>query len=58
MPSKDGRVEPRIWRLKDYRSYEELKTDIDEYMKFYNEERYQEKLNSLAPLEFRHQAVA
>ncbi|MFD2115634.1 IS3 family transposase [Paenibacillus yanchengensis] len=47
-----------MWRLKDYRSYEELKTDIDEYMKFYNEERYQEKLNSLAPLEFRHQAVA
>ncbi|WP_374705760.1 IS3 family transposase, partial [Oceanobacillus oncorhynchi] len=25
---------------------------------FYNEERYQAKLNSLAPLEFRHQAVA
>ncbi|WP_374705723.1 IS3 family transposase [Oceanobacillus oncorhynchi] len=27
-------------------------------MTFYNEERYQAKLNSLAPLEFRHQAVA
>ncbi|WP_420827817.1 IS3 family transposase, partial [Gracilibacillus alcaliphilus] len=25
---------------------------------FYNEERYQEKLNSLAPLEYRYQTVA
>ncbi|WP_371817668.1 IS3 family transposase, partial [Amphibacillus sp. MSJ-3] len=24
----------------------------------YNEERYQERLNSLAPLEYRHQAAA
>ncbi|WP_370642491.1 IS3 family transposase [Virgibacillus salidurans] len=27
-------------------------------MQFYNEERYQERLNSLAPLEYRYQAVA
>ncbi|WP_460578387.1 IS3 family transposase [Gracilibacillus alcaliphilus] len=27
-------------------------------MQFYNEERYQEKLNSLAPLEYRYQTVA
>ncbi|MFL0487290.1 IS3 family transposase [Virgibacillus pantothenticus] len=27
-------------------------------MTFYNEERYQKRLNSLAPLEYRHQAVA
>ncbi|MFL0465393.1 IS3 family transposase [Virgibacillus pantothenticus] len=26
-------------------------------MTFYNEERYQKRLNSLAPLEYRHQAV-
>lgn len=44
--------------LKNYHTFEELEKDIDEYIKFYNEERYQEKLNSLAPLEFRYQAVA
>ncbi|WP_374705750.1 IS3 family transposase [Oceanobacillus oncorhynchi] len=27
-------------------------------MQFYNKERYQEKLNSLTPLEYRDQAVA
>lgn len=43
--------------LKNYRTFEELKKDIDAYMTFYNEERYQEKLNSLAPLEFRYQAA-
>lgn len=44
--------------LKNYSTFEELEKDIDAYIKFYNEERYQEKLNSLAPLEFRYQAVA
>ncbi len=44
--------------LKHYKTFEELKRDIDQYIKFYNEERYQEKLNSLAPLEYRYQTAA
>lgn len=41
-----------------YPTYESLIHDIDDYMRFYNEERYQEKLNSLTPIEYRYQAVA
>ncbi|WP_208528050.1 IS3 family transposase [Jeotgalibacillus sp. R-1-5s-1] len=44
--------------MKQYKNYEELVNDIDQYMRFYNEERYQEKLNNLAPMEYRYQAVA
>ncbi|MGE7128970.1 IS3 family transposase [Lysinibacillus xylanilyticus] len=40
-----------------YDSYEALKQAIDEYIHFYNHHRYQRKLNSLSPLEFRAQAV-
>lgn len=43
---------------KTYMTYEALVDDIDDYIRFYNEERYQEKLNSLTPLEYRSQAVA
>ncbi|TFD93142.1 IS3 family transposase, partial [Jeotgalibacillus sp. R-1-5s-1] len=46
------------YELKQYKNYEELVNDIDQYMRFYNEERYQEKLNNLAPIEYRYQAVA
>lgn len=53
-----GHFKYEKYDLKNYRSFEELEKDIDEYIKFYNEERYQEKLNSLAPMEFRYQAVA
>ncbi|WP_081578969.1 IS3 family transposase [Exiguobacterium antarcticum] len=30
---------------------------IQKYIHFYNEERYQQRLNGLAPLEYREQAV-
>lgn len=53
-----GHFKCESYNLKNYRTYEELKKDIDKYIKFYNEERYQERLNSLAPLEYRHQAAA
>ncbi|RKD25135.1 transposase [Ammoniphilus oxalaticus] len=58
MESFFGHFKCECYDLKNYKTYEELKKDIDEYIRFYNEERYQEKLNSLAPLEFRHQAAA
>ena len=30
---------------------------IDQYIQFYNEQRYQEKLKGLTPMEFRNQAL-
>lgn len=53
-----GHFKCECYSLKNYKTYEELEEDIHKYIKFYNEERYQEKLNSLAPLEYRDQAVA
>lgn len=58
MESFFGHFKCESYDLKQYKTFEELTKDIDQYIKFYNEERYQMKLNSLAPLEYRHQAVA
>lgn len=53
-----GHFKCERYELKQYKSYEELVNDIDQYMRFYNEGRYQEKLNNLAPMEYRYQAAA
>ncbi len=39
--------------LNKYKTYEELKNDIDEYIYFYNYKRLQKRLNSLSPTEYR-----
>ena len=53
-----GHFKCEKYDLNTYLTYHSLTDDIDDYMKFYNEERYQETLNSLTPLEFRYQAAA
>lgn len=40
-----------------YCTYEELKTDIDNYISFYNNKRLQKRLNSMSPLEYRSHAA-
>ena len=47
-----------IWfgHEKEYRSEEELIRRIDEYIKWYNEERIQVKLKGLTPLQYRSKA--
>ncbi len=44
--------------LKKYKTFEELVSDIDAYIYFYNHQRFQERNNGLAPLEMRNKAVA
>jgi hypothetical protein len=39
-------------------TFEELVSDIDAYIYFYNHQRFQERKNGLAPLEMRNKAVA
>ncbi|MCR1895388.1 IS3 family transposase, partial [Ligilactobacillus murinus] len=39
------------------KTYEELVEDINDYIEFYNTQRYQTKLNSLTPEEYRNQAA-
>lgn len=49
----------KVEKYYSYKSetYEALKGAIDTYIKFYKNERYQEKLNGLSPLEYRTQAA-
>lgn len=42
---------------KKYKTYEELVEDINDYIESYNTQRYQTKLNSLTPEEYRNQAA-
>ena len=49
-----GHFKCESYDLKKYTSYEALVEVIDRYMRFYNEERYQQKLNNLAPIEYRY----
>ncbi|NQM30224.1 IS3 family transposase, partial [Streptococcus suis] len=44
--------------LKKYKTFEELVSDIDAYIYFYNHQRFQERNNGLVPLEMRNKAVA
>lgn len=53
-----GHFKCEQYDLKQYQTYDALVSDIDRYMYFYNHNRCQEKLNSLTPVEYRHQAAA
>ncbi|WP_462405254.1 IS3 family transposase [Gracilibacillus sp. Marseille-QA3620] len=52
-----GTLKVEKYYLHKYETYEALKHAIDQYIKFYNNERYQETLNGLSPLEYRTQAA-
>ncbi|EGS36274.1 integrase core domain protein [Limosilactobacillus oris F0423] len=40
-----------------FKTYQDLTSSVDRYIHFYNHQRYQTKLNSLTPVEYRHQAA-
>jgi len=52
-----GTLKVEKYYLHKYETFEALQSAIDEYIQFYNNERYQETLNGLSPLEFRSQAA-
>ena len=52
-----GTLKVEKYYLHKFETYEALKHAIDTYIKFYNNERYQETLNGLSPLEYRTQAA-
>ena len=52
-----GTLKVEKYYLHKFETYEELKNAIDAYIKFYNNERYQETLNGLSAIEFRSQAT-
>lgn len=57
MESFWGILKCEKYYLHKYETLEELEKAIYEYIYFYNNERYQEKLNSLSPIEFRAKAA-
>jgi putative transposase len=57
MESFWGTLKCEKYYLHNYRTFEELKRDIDDYIHFYNNERLQAKLNGLSPMEFRTKAA-
>ena len=51
-----GTLKAEMFYGKKFKTLEELSNKIVEYIKFYNEERFQKRLGCLAPLEYRNQA--
>jgi putative transposase len=51
-----GTLKTEMFYGKNFKSLEELKDRIIEYIKFYNEERLQKNLGCMAPLEYRNHA--
>lgn len=50
-----GMLKSEMYYLKKFNSYDELKKAVIDYINYYNNGRYQKRLNCMTPLEFRKQ---
>ncbi|KYG26695.1 transposase [Alkalihalobacillus trypoxylicola] len=57
MESFFGTLKCEKYYLHKYKTFEELSLAIDEYIHFYNHDRYQKRLNGLSPMEYRAKAA-
>jgi putative transposase len=57
MESFWGTLKCEKYYLHKYETFEDLSRAIDEYIHFYNYERYQKRLNGLSPIEYRAEAA-
>lgn len=53
MESFWGMMKSEMYYLNRFHTYEELETAVKEYINYSNNKRYQKRLNSMAPLEYR-----
>lgn len=53
-----GIIKTEMYYLNKFGTYEELKEAIEKYIYYYNNNRYQEKLGCLSPMEFHNLMVA
>ena len=53
-----GTLKAEMYYLHRFSDYGYLKSAIERYIQFYNSGRYQERLNGLAPLEYREALLA
>jgi putative transposase len=51
-----GTLKCEKYYLNKYETFEELSKAIDEYINFYNYDRYQKRLNGHSPMEYRAKA--
>ena len=52
-----GTLKAEMYHLHKFDTYDQLVNAIETYIHFYNYERYQKKLNGLAPMEYRNQSI-
>ncbi|HYD21181.1 MAG TPA: IS3 family transposase [Flavipsychrobacter sp.] len=52
-----GIIKSELFYLKKYNSVEDLKTDIDDYIKYYNRDRIKLNLNGMSPIQYRAHAL-
>ncbi|MED4732176.1 IS3 family transposase [Aneurinibacillus migulanus] len=57
MESFWGTLKCEKYYLHQYKTFEELSLAIDEYIHFYNYDRYQKRLNGFSPMEYRAKAA-
>ena len=48
-----GILKSELFYLKKYNSIDQLKNEIDEYIKYYNNERIKSNLNKMSPIKYR-----
>lgn len=48
-----GMLKSEMYYLKKFNAYDELEAAIKDYINYYNTQRYQKRLNCMAPLEYR-----
>ncbi|MUV04687.1 IS3 family transposase [Flavobacterium rakeshii] len=48
-----GTLKSELFYLKDYKSIEELKNDINDYISYYNNDRIKLNLNGMSPIKYR-----
>ena len=58
MESFWGFLKTEMYYLRKFDTFEELKTAVEEYIYYYNNNRYQEKLGCLSPMEYHNLMVA
>ena len=49
-----GMLKSETYYLKKFQTYEELKEAISDYIDYYNNHRYQKRLNRMTPIEYRN----
>jgi len=50
-------IKTEMYYLKSFHSIKELTKAIEKYIDYYNNNRFQDKLNGLTPIEYRNQAI-